>query len=203
MRTNIGLLFGSFNPIHIGHLALANYILEYSDLSEIWFVVSPQNPFKDESELIPESLRYRMVQMAIVGEPRFKVSDIEFNLPKPSYTINTLGKLTEEYPNFNFVIIIGSDNLISLDKWKDAEKIIQSFDFMIYPRPKFLVDETLLSSKIKFINAPVFEISSTMIRKGLKENRKLRYFLSKGVYDFIIENKLYREQLSKKTKSLP
>ena len=191
MRKNIGLLFGSFNPIHIGHIALANYILEYSELSEIWFIVSPQNPFKDESELIPESFRYQMVQMAIADELRFKVSDIEFHLPKPSYTINTLEKLVGEYPEFNFTIIIGSDNLIALNEWKNVDKIFQLVDFIVYPRPEYPIDKTSALLKTTIINAPLLDISSTMIRKAIKENRKLQYFLPKGAYGFIVENKLF------------
>ena len=188
---NIGLFFGSFNPIHIGHTALANYILEYSDLSEIWFVVTPQNPFKQDVELISEALRLEMTRLALSDEPRFKVSDVEFNLPKPSYTINTLETLNFQYPSNNFVLIMGSDNYLQINNWKDAEKIINNYQFIIYPRPGYSVSELNLPQKAKIIAAPLLEISSTMIRKGFAEGKKLSFFLAPAVFDFISDRKLY------------
>lgn len=188
---NIGLFFGSFNPIHIGHTAIANYILEYSDLYEVWFVVSPQNPFKQDVKLVDESLRLEMTRLAIANEPRFKVSDVEFNLPKPSYTINTLERLNQQYPLNNFVLLMGSDNYLQINKWKDVEKIKKNFNFIIYPRPGYSVSEYELSLKVKIIDAPLLNISSTMIRNGFAEGKKLNFFLSPAVFDFILERKIF------------
>jgi len=185
---NIGLFFGSFNPIHIGHTALANYILEYSDLSEIWFIVTPQNPFKQDVELIDEALRLEMTRLAIADEPRFKVSDVEFKLPKPSYTINTLETLKLQYPSNNFILIMGSDNYMQINEWKDAKKIIENYEFIVYPRPGYPISEHNLPPKAKIIEAPLLDISSTMIRNGLAAGKKLSYFLATGVFEFIWEN---------------
>ncbi|MDR2928909.1 MAG: nicotinate-nucleotide adenylyltransferase [Cytophagaceae bacterium] len=187
-RQRIGLLFGSFNPIHIGHTALANYILEYSNLYEIWFVVSSQNPFKNKSELMPETLRYEMVKTAIAKEPRFSVSDIEFHLPQPSYTINTLEKLTLEYPHYEFAVIIGSDNLSDLSKWKESEKLICSYRFIVYPRPNYPVKDAELPVNFEIIEAPLLNISSTMIRKSIKDGKQLSFLMPAGVYELMMKN---------------
>lgn len=189
--THTGLLFGSFNPIHIGHLALANYILEYSYLDEIWFIVSPQNPFKESASLEDEDKRLQMVEMAIKEEPRFKACDIEFSLPKPSYTINTLEKLTKEYPDRIFSIIMGSDNLIDIEKWKKSDEIVSSFPLIVYPRPGYPIKKQISATKIEIIEAPLFDISSTIIRKAFDDGKKLRYLLPDGVFQYISDHKLY------------
>jgi len=186
----IGLLFGSFNPIHIGHTAVANYIIEYSDLSEIWFIISPQNPFKKDENLINEHFRFEMTKIAISAEPRFKASYIEFNLPKPSFTINTLRELNKLFPSFTFVLIMGSDNIINLHKWKDADIIIGNYEIIVYPRPKFSVSNADLPPKTTLINAPLFDISSTFIRQSLKVGKKINYFVPTGVYNYIKTNNI-------------
>lgn len=188
---NIGLLFGSFNPIHIGHLALANYILEYSSLDEIWFVISPQNPFKESNELIEEKMRIRMVEIAIKPEPRFKACDIEIELPRPSYTINTLKKLQESYPLHQFTLIMGSDNLLSIDRWKDVSDILSTFPIIVYPRPGYPIQSLPQEAKINVLEAPLLDISSTLIRKAIANGKRLQFLLPSGVYQFIVDKSLY------------
>ncbi|SFE56409.1 nicotinate (nicotinamide) nucleotide adenylyltransferase [Thermophagus xiamenensis] len=189
-----GLLFGSFNPIHIGHLALANYVLEYAPFDEIWFVVSPQNPFKTTEELATSHHRLTMTNMAVGSESRFKVCDIEFSMPVPSYTINTLQKLTDIYPNNDFSLIIGSDNWHHINQWHNSEQLLQHHSIVIYPRPGFPIEVNNtynLSNNVKFLEAPLLDISSTLIRKGLKEGKNLKFLLPHGIYDYIISNHLY------------
>jgi nicotinate-nucleotide adenylyltransferase len=186
-----GLLFGSFNPIHIGHLALANYIIEYSGLDEIWFVVSPQNPFKESDELIDEQLRLKMVELAIQNEPRFKASDVEFEMARPSFTTNTLSHLQKEFPQHQFSIIMGSDNLQSIDRWKNASEIVATYPIIVYPRPGFAISQLPEFSKISIIEAPQLDISSTLIRKGIGEGKKLQFLVPNGVFEFIESEGLY------------
>lgn len=187
-----GLLFGSFNPIHIGHLALANFIMEYAPLDEIWFVVSPQNPFKESNELIDEDKRLTMVELAIKPESRFKACNIEFSLPKPSYTIHTLQKLQENYPLHRFHIIMGGDNLLSINRWKNADEIISGFPILVYPRPGFEIKDMPKKGDIRIMEAPLLDISSTFIRQGLSEGKKLRFLLPDAVFKLIEAEGLYK-----------
>ena len=189
---NTGLLFGSFNPIHIGHLALANFILEYTYLDEIWFVVSPHNPFKVSNDLAGEGKRLRMVKLAIEAEPRFKACDLEFQLPRPSFTINTLKELNQLYPTHQFTIIMGSDNLLSIDRWKDYSTIITDYRILVYPRPGYNVELLPENSTIQLIKAPLLDISSTMIREGLAQGKELRFLLPAGIYNYIQQEQLYQ-----------
>jgi nicotinate-nucleotide adenylyltransferase len=188
--TKTGLLFGSFNPIHIGHLALANYLLEFTTLEELWFVVSPQNPFKEHTTLAPANDRLEMVRIATRQEPRFKVCNIEFDMPVPSYTIHTLNLLIDKYPSSNFSLIIGSDNLLNIDRWHDAEKILENFPILVYQRPGYPLQSTHKKS-IKIIDAPLLDISSTLIREGISNGKQLRFLVPEGVYDYLIHNGLY------------
>jgi nicotinate-nucleotide adenylyltransferase len=192
-KTEIGLLFGSFNPIHIGHTAVANYILEYSDISEIWFIVSPRNPFKQEAQLANEKHRLQMTEIGIAQEPRFKVSDVEFNLTRPSYTINTLETLSARYSHINFVILMGSDNYLNIAKWKDGNKILDSYNIIVYPRSGYSVFMNKLTHKTKLIDAPLLDVSSTLIRNSIAEGKRLHYFLHPGVFQFIGMHGLYRK----------
>jgi len=188
----VGLLFGTFDPIHIGHLALSNYIKEFFPLDEIWFIVSPLSPFKMNFNLTNENHRLNMVNIAIKKIPFFKCLDIEFHLPKPSYTINTLNFLSTNYKNLSFYLIMGSDNYINLNKWYNYQEIITNYKIIVYPRDDFnLNKEKKLKENIYFINAPKIEISSTFIRNSLKENKNILCFLPDGVYEYIKENKLY------------
>jgi nicotinate-nucleotide adenylyltransferase len=191
-KINTGLFFGSFNPIHVGHTAIANYILEYSELSEIWFIVTPQNPFKKDDKLANEFFRLEMTKLAIAQETRFKVLDIEFKLTKPSYTFNTLEALSNQYPHNNFVLLMGSDNILQINKWKNADKIIGNFDIIVYPRLGYPIFEKDLPQKTVLINAPLLDISSTLIRNSFAEGKRLSYFLSPEVFDFIEKKELYR-----------
>lgn len=193
---NIGLLFGSFNPIHIGHLALANYIIEYSSLDEIWFVVSPQNPFKESDELIDEQLRFKMVELAIGNEPRFNACDIEFEMSRPSYTVNTLSHLQQKFPHQQFSIIMGSDNLQSIKRWKNASEILTTYPIIVYPRPGYLISQMPVNAKIKVYEAPLLDLSSTLIRKGIGEGKKLQFLLPTGVFQFIESRGLYGSKIN-------
>ncbi|MFW5754667.1 MAG: nicotinate (nicotinamide) nucleotide adenylyltransferase [Marinilabiliaceae bacterium] len=190
---NTGLLFGSFNPIHIGHLALANYLLEYAPFDELWFIVSPQNPFKNENDLAPPHHRLEMARLAVREEPRFSVKDVEFHMPRPSYTINTLGKLSESSPSRKFSLIIGSDNLHTIKRWTGSADILAHFPLVVYPRPGFPVEKNtrLPSQNTKIFDPPLLDISSTFIREGIREGKQLRYFVPADVYDYIISNNLY------------
>ncbi len=193
MTKKIGFFSGSFNPIHIGHLILASYIGEFTDLDEIWFVVSPRNPLKEAGVLLDDALRLEMVRLALEDYERMKVSDVEFHMPRPSYTIDTLTKLTEEHPDKEFTLIIGGDNWRQFHKWKEPEKLTSNYRLFIYPR---LGEEVMippqLHSSVQLINAPIVEISSTFIREGIRAGRNIRAFLPSKVYDFIVRNRLYR-----------
>ena len=194
----IGLFFGSFNPIHIGHLILANYILENSDMDELLFVVSTQNPFKDKKSLLTDHNRLDMVQLAVKNYPKMRASNVEFSLPKPSYTIDTLTYLKEKYPNYSFALIMGEDNLDSLPKWKNAEKLMSEYQIIVYPRTFEGGTSTSLSvSKIKnqeninIINAPIIELSATEIRNMIKGGKNVRPMLPPEVFEYLDGSSFY------------
>ncbi|MDO4224814.1 MAG: nicotinate (nicotinamide) nucleotide adenylyltransferase [Bergeyella zoohelcum] len=191
-----GLFFGSFNPIHIGHLILANYILEHSDMQELWFVVSPQNPFKEKKSLLKDHNRLDMVQRAIKNYPKMRASDIEFHLPTPSYTIDTLTYLKEKYPNHSFALIMGEDNLKSLHRWKNAEKLIAEHQIIVYPRlteDKEPANELAEHENISLIDAPMIELSATEIRRMIKENRNVRPMLPPEVFEYLDGSNFYKQ----------
>ncbi|OQX96335.1 MAG: nicotinic acid mononucleotide adenylyltransferase [Bacteroidetes bacterium 4572_128] len=190
----IGLYFGSFNPVHIGHMAIANYIVEYSDLKQIWFIPSPQNPFKKKENLLNYHHRYELLNLAIDDNfGIFKLSDIEFKMPQPSYTINTTRTLKEKYPNFEFSILMGSDNLQNFHKWKNYKEILKDHNLYVYPRPNFPIENLEFSEKIKIIKSPLMEISSTFIRKAIKNGKNVYYFLPHKVYKYIKKNAIYEK----------
>lgn len=191
----IGLFFGSFNPIHIGHLILANYILENSDMDELWFVVSPQNPFKDKKSLLTDHNRLDMVQLAVKNYPKMRASNVEFSLPKPSYTIDTLTYLKEKYPNNSFALIMGEDNLDSLPKWKNAEKLISDYQIIVYPRTfegEKKDSEYLQHENISMVNAPIIELSATEIRNMIKEGKNVRPMLPPEVFEYLDGSSFYK-----------
>ncbi len=190
-NNNIGLYFGSFNPVHVGHLALANFIVENSELDEIWFIVSPQNPYKSLSLLAGASHRVNMLELSIKNYSKFKVCDIELSLPTPSYTYATLRELSNSHPDFNFTIIIGGDNLADLKRWKNTEEILNKYAFLVYPRPGYDINKDELNENINIVYAPVFDIDSTTIRKGISEGKNYSYLIPKEAHNYIINNKLY------------
>jgi nicotinate-nucleotide adenylyltransferase len=189
----IGLLFGSFNPIHTGHLLIANYMVEYTELDKIWFVVSPQNPFKVNDELLDENLRLKMIEMAIADDNRFEACNIEFGMPKPNYTYLTLTTLVEKYPEHQFTPIIGGDNLQSFHLWKNYESILENYQLFVYRRAGFHENPLLANhKKISLYEVPLLNISSTYIRETLQAGKSIRYLVPKVVKEFIDENNLYR-----------
>ncbi len=190
-KTKAGLFFGSYNPVHIGHLAIANYFLQYSDLDEVWFVLSPQNPHKKKGGLLDAWLRLEMVHLAIDSYPGFRVSDIELYLPQPSYTSITLAHLTEKHPGIDFALIMGSDNLQTLPKWFNFQYIIENFPLYVYPRSGSEKAD-LQGATITKVEAPGMEISSSFIRDGIRQGKDLRFFMPESVYRFIAREQLYR-----------
>jgi nicotinate-nucleotide adenylyltransferase len=191
---NIGLYFGSFNPIHIGHLAIANYMVEYTDINQLWFVVSPQSPFKQKVCMLDGYHRIELINRAIQKDfIRFKVSDVEFNLPKPSYTINTLVYLSEKYPTYKFSIIMGEDNLQFFKKWKNWEQIIDKHQIYVYKRKNCIKNDIYEHINMHIVEAPLMEISSSFIRQAILEKKDIRYFLHENVYKYIDEMNFYKK----------
>jgi nicotinate-nucleotide adenylyltransferase len=190
---NIGLYFGSFNPLHIGHLIIASYIIDSTELDQIWFVISPHNPLKDKKTLLSNIHRLAMVNIAIEDNPKFRACDIEFNLPTPSYTINTLAVLKEKYHEKRFHLIMGEDNLESFEKWRNFEKILQNHHLFVYPRQGKDGGELRTHDSVTLVNAPMIEISSSFIRKSIKEKRDFRYYLPEKVYQYIREMHFYEK----------
>ncbi|WP_438710518.1 nicotinate (nicotinamide) nucleotide adenylyltransferase [Aquimarina muelleri] len=190
----IGLYFGTFNPIHIGHLTIANHMAEFSDLDEIWMVVTPHNPHKKKKTLLDNHHRLEMVYRAIESYPKLKPSDVEFKLPQPNYTVHTLVHLQEKYPDKEFHLIMGEDNLKSFHKWKNYEVILEKHNVYVYPRIAEGVVKTQFSnhSKIQRINAPIMEISSTFIRKSIAEGKNIRPLLPATVWKYIDEMNFYK-----------
>lgn len=190
----VGLYFGSFNPIHVGHLVIANHFAEFSDLEQVWFVVTPHNPFKKKSSLLDNYQRLEMVYRATKDYPKLKPSDIEFKLPQPNYTINTLVHLEEKYPNHEFCLIMGEDNLKHFHKWKNASVIIENYHIYVYPRMLKEPIETEFNNhkKVHYINAPVMEISSTFIRKSIKEGKNVQPLLPHNVWEYLDEMNFYK-----------
>lgn len=187
-----GLMFGSFNPIHTGHLVIAQHLCQHSGLEEIWFVVSPQNPLKPGQTFLPEYQRLELVELAITGNPLFRSCDIEFGMGSPSYTVRTLEKLRGEYGDRAFVLIIGSDNLEVFRQWKDYERILEMIEVYVYPRPGSTGKSTLSHPNIKMAKAPLMEISSSMIREMIASGRDPRYLLPESVYAEIMRKGYYR-----------
>lgn len=188
----VGLYFGSYNPVHIGHLAIANYMVEFTDIEQLWFIVSPQNPFKRKEKLLDDFDRYDMVELATGHDDRFRVSDIEFRMPKPSYTIDTLTYLKEQFPGNDFSLIIGSDNLPTFNQWKNYKLIQENYKRYVYPRKGSVNIDPRRDINIEMVDAPFIEISSSFIRSAIREGRDIRYFLPEKVYDYIQKMNFYR-----------
>jgi nicotinate-nucleotide adenylyltransferase len=181
----VGVFSGSFNPVHIGHLALANWLCEYENLSEVWFLVTPQNPLKKDLRMLDFQYRYAMTQAAVSGYSRFRVSDFEKHLPQPSYTIDTLRLLKQAYPECFFHLIIGADNWEILEQWKDAASLVEEFPVLIYPRLGYNRPVPSHQATVRRVDAPLLEISSSFIREAIREGRDIRFFLPEPVRDKI------------------
>ena len=189
----IGLYFGSFNPIHVGHLIIANYLLNETGLKKIWLIVSPQNPLKKNNSLLNEHDRLHLARLSVETDTRIMVSDIEFTLPRPSYTIQTLIYLHEKYPNQEFSLIMGSDSFKNLNKWKNYEKIIKEYQIYIYKRDGFDIDNSI-SANIEIVNAPILQISATYIRELIKAGKSIRYLVPENVREEIESRRLYKKK---------
>jgi nicotinate-nucleotide adenylyltransferase len=187
-----GLYFGSFNPVHIGHLVIANYMITFTDLEQLWFVISPQNPLKKSSSLLEDHKRRTLLEIALEDDIRFRICDIEFKLPKPSYTVDTLAYLKELNPTREFVLIMGSDGLPTFGKWKNHAVIEQRYTRYVYPRPGFPCNKTE-HANIRIVDAPLMEISSTFIRDALRAKRDIRHFLPPRVYEYIVQMHYYEQ----------
>lgn len=188
---NIGLYFGSFNPVHVGHLIIASHVANNTVLDQVWFVISPQNPFKQSASLLNEYDRMHMVNIAIEGENKLRASNVEFKLPKPSYTIDTLAYLAEKYPQHVFSIIMGSDGFQNLDKWKNYELLVKDYSFYIYKRPGFEITNDH-GARLQLLEAPLLDISSTHIRNLIKERKSPRFLVTDKVLEEIEKNNYYR-----------
>jgi nicotinate-nucleotide adenylyltransferase len=187
---HIGLYFGSFNPIHIGHLIVANHIIEHTDIDKVWFVVSPHNPLKDAASLLNEYDRLHLVNLAIEDNPKFRASDLEFYLPRPSYTIDTLAYLREKFPLEQFSVIVGSDSFQNIHRWKNYEQLLAQHAFVIYNRPGFVVEQ-FYGARATVLDAPLLHISSTFIRSQLKGKKSIKYLVPPTVERYIWDNKYY------------
>lgn len=194
IKTKTGLYFGSFNPIHNGHMMIANYMVEYTDLKEVWFIISPHNPLKEKTTLLADYHRLAMVNIAVEDDARFRASNIEFHLPQPSFTITTLTYLQEKYPQKEFILIAGSDNLPSFHKWKNYQQLLDLYEFYIYPRPRKEPSIFDRHPHIHYTEAPLIEISSSFIRKGIAERKNLRQFMPTKVWEYIREMHFYEEK---------
>jgi nicotinate-nucleotide adenylyltransferase len=195
----IGLYFGSFNPVHIGHIAIAGYMTEYADLDQVWLVVSPQNPLKKKDTLLADHQRLYMTQLAVGDSDRLKASDIELRLPVPSFTIDTLTYLKEKYPEHNFCLVMGEDNLYTLHKWKNADRLIAAYQIYVYPRPESgktaspILNQLLLKAHIHYVKAPQMDISGTFIREGIRSGKDMSYFVPAAVWKYIREMHFYEK----------
>jgi nicotinate-nucleotide adenylyltransferase len=207
MMIHTGLLFGSFNPIHIGHVAIAGYMKEFAGMEEIWFIVSPQNPHKTKNQLASPAARLNMVSLALENFPSFKASDIEFGMPVPSYTLDTMKKLSVLHKKRDFHLIIGTDNIESINQWKGSDILLKEYKFLIYPRifsgsadspgkSKTHLHGTEpgqgIFSNAKFVDAPVIEISSSFVRNAIKEGKNMQAFIPARSYDYLVKNRLYK-----------
>ena len=187
----IGIYSGSFNPIHHGHVMLASYLVEFSDLDELWFVVTPQNPLKKKEDLLDDDERLKMVQLAIGDDPRIRVSDIEMHLPTPSYTINTLTALSVQYPDSEFVFICGMDSLQNLKNWREYQKILDNYELLVFPREGYDGGDLITYPSVTVLKTPILEISSTFIRQCVKEGRDVRHFMPKKAFEYMKEHRFY------------
>lgn len=197
--SKVGLYFGSFNPVHVGHIAIAGYMTEFAGLEQVWFVVSPHNPLKKKETLLEDHHRLFMTQLAIGDNDRLKASDIEFKLPVPSYTIDTLTYLKEKYPKHKFCLVMGEDNLYTLHKWKNTRQLLKEHPVFVYPRPhtvkpsSAMLEQIISSAEIHYVKAPLMDISGTFIRNGIKQGKDMSYYLAPPVWKYIREMHFYEK----------
>lgn len=189
----VGIYSGSFNPIHHGHVMLANYLVEFSDLDELWFVVSPQNPLKKKEDLLDDDERLEMLQLALGDDSRFHVCDIEMHLPTPSYTINTLTALSEQYPDYEFVFICGMDSLQNFPNWREYQKILDNYSLLVFPRAGYDGGDLVNYPSVTVLPTPIIEISSTFIRDCVKNGKDVRHFMPLEAWKYMIDEGFYRE----------
>lgn len=188
----IGLFFGSFNPIHVGHLIIANYMATHTDLKEVWLVVSPQNPLKQKTSLARDYDRLHLVRLATENNPILKVSNIEFDLPKPSFTVDTLVYMKEKYPTKEFVLIMGGDNLGTFHKWKNYEMILKNHEVYVYSRPNYDLGELANHESVALFEAPLMDISASYIRKCIKNGKSVEYLVTPAVFEYLAASRLYK-----------
>ncbi|NOU45810.1 MAG: nicotinate-nucleotide adenylyltransferase [Bacteroidales bacterium] len=191
IHEKVGLFFGSFNPIHNGHMMLANYMVEFTDLQEVWFIVSPQNPLKDKKSLLADFHRLDLVYKAVDDYPKFKVSDIEFRLPKPSYTIDTLVRLSEKNPDKSFSVICGMDSLQSFQKWKNYDVILRDYHVLVYPRKGYSPGQFENYPSVQLVDAPEIEVSSSFLRHAVSVGKDVRFFIPPKAYQYIVDMHFY------------
>jgi nicotinate-nucleotide adenylyltransferase len=192
-RKKIGLFFGSYNPVHIGHMIIANYMTTQTDLDKVWLVVSPQNPLKPKNTLARDYDRLHLVRLAIGDNPNLEASNIEFDLPKPSYTIDTLIHLKEKHPNYEFVLIMGGDNLRSLHKWKNYEIILRDYQIYVYKRPLYDLGDLATHHNIRLFDAPLMQISASYIRSCLKDGKSVQYLVPEAVFEYLESSNIYKK----------
>lgn len=193
VKRKIGLFFGSFNPVHVGHMIIANFMATQTKLDQVWLVVSPQNPLKPKNSLARDYDRLHLVRLAIGDNPNLRASDIEFSLPKPSYTIDTLAYLKEKYPEYQFVLIMGGDNLASLHRWKNSEILLRDYEIFVYRRPEYKTPETLAEHpKVHFFEAPLMHISASYIRQAIQSGYSVQYLVTEPVFQYLESSSLYK-----------
>ncbi len=191
----IGLFFGSFNPVHIGHLIIANYMATQTDLDKVWLVVSPQNPLKPKKTLAKDYDRLHLVRLGIGDNPRLEASNVEFTLPKPSYTVDTLAFLREKYPEREFALIMGGDNLATIHLWKNYEFLLENFDIYVYKRPSVDLGDYALHPRVRVCEAPLLDISATYIRECLRKGQSVQYLVPDAVFEYLEHNNMYRRSI--------
>lgn len=189
----VGLYFGSFNPVHAGHMIIANYMLACAGIDRLWFIVSPHNPLKEKSTLLADRHRLELVRLAIGDNNKMKASDIEFQMPQPSFTIHTLAYLKEKHPDYSFYLIMGSDNLATLHKWKNYEEILKQHRILVYPRPKSDGGPLKAHPHVEMVDAPQVEVSSTFIREAIKAKKDVRYYVPPAAWEYIREMHFYEK----------
>ena len=191
MKT-VGIFGGSFNPVHIGHMMLASYLVQWGYVDQVWLTLSPRNPLKDPGDLLPDMKRLTMLSIAAKGAENIEICDIELSMPKPSYTIRTLDLLQERNPDMRFKLIMGSDNWRIFDQWREPQRILDDYGVIVYPRPGYpIINENIIGLEV--VDAPMVHLSSTFVRNAIAKGRNMNFFLPQGVYKYIVDNKLYRK----------